>query len=356
MKAIVTGFTLDGARGESRVKFQSLPQGLRYACEQLGWDYRHDFMSVDTNEEMLKEADVMFVCLGPFNGLSSRFVYGALDAIAKAKKYNCGLVFYVTDWQLGLILSSARTMVSGPWRFTKPLLSGRSDFLWAVHNQSYLINIIEAFIERPWPETIVPLHTWWEDPGRDSHLIHKHIPARRLCALDPTTITTDTWQIDEPVWEDKQRQWVSAALGKQASTWIESQDTSWPIELRGGSTFDVRDGKASKRVTEREVIELYRQSWGACSPKTSMYKTGWWRTRYSYAVRSGAVLLADPDEISPMGPHFGYTAKMVESFTDSQLRGLAEAQRAEFESKVEPLESVLDKIRGAATRAIGDLA
>lgn len=311
-------------------------------------------MTIETNTDRLKEADVMFVCLAPFNGLSSRFIYGAVDAIAKAHQNNCALVFYVTDWQINLIMSSARTMLNGNWRWTKSLLSARADFLWAVHHEAQLLKVVEAFVDRPWPETIVPLHTWWDDPGRDSDRIRKHIPTRRLCALDPTAITTDTWDIEPPVWSEKKRQWVSAALSKRAR-WIEDRGITWPSEIRGESTFNIRDGKAAPRVSEREVIDLYRQSWGAVSPPTNMSKTGWWRTRYSYALRSGAILYGLPDEVSPMGDNFGYSVQQIESFSDSELRDLAEAQRAQFESKVEPKEQVLTKLSDCVQRAIGDI-
>ncbi|QEM41597.1 hypothetical protein SEA_FORZA_130 [Gordonia phage Forza] len=354
MKAIISGFSLDGAQGRSRVQFESVSQGLARACDILGWDYIHDIMYVDSNDDRLKEADVMFMNIAPFNGLSSRFIIGALHAISRARANNCALVLFVSDWQTQLLISSAKTMSRDTYRYVKPLMQGRSDFLWGVHNRDTLQVVTDAFVNNPWPETIVPLHTWWENTV-DKDLILKHIPARRHCIFDPTVLTTDTWEVDPPVWEDKKRAWVCAALGDRAA-WIEEQGASWPMEIRGGATFKVRDGEASPRVTEREVVELYRQNWGACAPKTLMYRTGWWRTRYSFALRAGAVLFGDPEEVRPMGPHFGYTASQIESFTDSQLKSLSITQREEFESKVEPLDSVLQKIQDSAKRAIEDIA
>ncbi|QGF20306.1 hypothetical protein SEA_SIXAMA_127 [Gordonia phage Sixama] len=355
MKAIITGFALDGAQGRSRVQFESLSTGLGRACDALGWEHIHDVMRVETNDERLKEADVMFMNIAPFNGLSSRFILGALHAIYRARANNCGIILFVSDWQTHLLMSSARTMSKDIYRYIKPLMQGRTDHLWAVHNQDVLQVVTDAFVNNPWPETIVPLHPWWDQPGRDKDMILSHIPARRHCVFDPTSITTDYWDIEAPVWSEKKRQWVCAALGDRAA-WIEEQGITWPAEIRGGATFKIRDGEASPRVTEREVIELYRESWAACAPKTGMYKTGWWRPRYAYMLRAGAVLFAEPDEVRPIGPHFGYTATQIEGFNNTELQGLAMAQRAEFEAQVEPQESVLQKLQDAAKRAIEDIA
>ena len=354
MRALISGFSLDGANGRSRVQFESLSNGLARSCELLGWDWEHDRMLVDTNPDRLAEADVLFMGIAPFNGIPSRFIFGALDAIAKARQYNCGLVFYVTDWQTNLLLSSARTMAKKPTNYIKPLLSGRTDYEWAKENVDLLERITRAFIDKQWPETIIPMHTWHNDPDRDQR-IQTHIPARRQLVLDPTTVTTDFWSIDEPDWDAKKRQWVCAALGDRAR-WILDQGITWPAEIRGGATFKIRDGQAAPRVKEHEIVELYRQSWAACSPPTNMFKTGWWRTRYSYATRAGAVLYGDPEELRPIGPHFGYSVQQIESFTDAQLKELTIAQRTEYESRIEPRDQVLLKISDAAKRAIEDIS
>lgn len=353
MKAIITGFALDGANGRSKVEFESLSTGLSRACDLLGWEWEHDRMRVETSDDRLEAADVMFMGVAPFNGIPSRFIIGALDAIDKARKHKCAIVLFVSDWQTHLLRSSAKTMLKKPDNYVKPLLAGRTDYEWGKDNLDMLERVTRAFVERPWPETIVPMHSWHSEASRDPR-IQKHITARRLSILDPTTITTDFWDIDEPDWSTKKRQWVCAALGDRAS-WIEDQGITWPAEIRGGATFKIRNGEKSPRVKERDIIELYRESWAACAPRTQMRKTGWWRPRYSYMTRAGAVLFADPEEVSVIGPHFGYSAQQIESFTDSQLRELTVAQRAEYEARVEPRDSVLQKIHDAAKRAIEDV-
>lgn len=394
MKAIVTGFTASMTTGRSAVGFETLGHGIVRAVNDAGHDCVMQPMRVDTNDAVLAEADVMFFGLAPFNALGSRYLYGAIDALMKARANGVGVVCYVSDWQTNLVTTSARAMVKKPEAFVKPLMQHRTDYEWAVANLDYMMVAVNAFLENKWPITLVPTHPWY-DPN--SKLV-KHLNSSELVFLDPTTITTHTW--DPPAQkapEDRSREWVLAALGDY-SGWMQQQEFEWPVRYFGGKTFgakkemvipitpdvpaegvtdevtdeitdvtdDVTDeatdtpkkpgpqgegmaGGRNKRIKEVEVNANYAEVWGGLSPKYMLSGSGWWRTRYDFILQAGGILYGPPEELFPMGDAFRYPLTQIESMTTEQLAGLQQFQRDSFvyESK----ESVTEKILDAARKA-----
>ncbi|QDK02662.1 hypothetical protein PP304_gp114 [Gordonia phage Phendrix] len=356
MKAIVTGFSADAARGNSRVGYESLPLGLVRAGRKMGWEVSHQPMMVATNDDDLDAADLMFVGLGPFNAVGSRYFIGALDAVAKARQHNCALLFYVTDWQTHLLKTSIATVIKYPHNITKQFLFNRTDFTWGAHHIDYLRDILVNFRDRPWPETLVPMQTWHTDPSRDGTKISSHVPARRICTLDPTSVTTATWDIPEPDWSIKERKYTVAALGDY-SKYISELGMGWEVNDFGSKATHGKDSERTTvtRPTEKQINELYRTSWAGVCTRTPMYNTGWWRTRYDFISRAGAITIGDPAELSIIGDAYGLSCADLEAMTDNQLLDTAHAQRAQYEARIEPEASVLQKLEEAYLRAKADI-
>ena len=358
MKAIVTGFTADMARGSSRVGFESLSLGLTRICKDLHWDVSHQPMMVDTNDADLKEADILFMGIAPFNAVGSRYLFGAMDAIAKARANDCALVFYVTDWQTHLLNSSIKTMLKKPHNLAKFFMRARTDFTWGAHNIEYLNMILETFKVNPWPETIVPVHTWFQADYSGKKLV-EHLPARRLSFIDPTQYTTRTWPVAEIDQEHRTREWTMAALGDY-SDWITNQQLEWPVRYFGGKTHIVDpadpDAKVvNQRITEAEVNANYRQTWGGLSPKHSLSGTAWWRTRYDFILSNGGILHGDSSELWPIGSAFQHNVHEIERLNDSQLVDLQRSQREQFEVQIMPKEQIKDEILCVVQRAFHDI-
>lgn len=357
MKVILTGYTTDTANGRSQVGFESMSLGLERMCKALSHEVRMKPMYVETNEEDLTWADVMVVGLGPINAVGSRFCLGALDAIAKARRHNCGLVFYVTDWQTHLLGSAHRSILKNTFNLTKWHLRNRTDFLWGVHNNDYLISIIDSFERRPWPVTLVPVHTWFDPSTERGAKLVSHLPSRELVYMDPTAFTTGTWEVPCLSPEDKSREYTLAALGDY-SKWMNKQGFTWPVRYFGGRTH-VHDGEGgvtrNERVKEKEVNDNYAQTWVGISPKHSLSGSGWWRTRYDFTLRAGSLLYGESMETYPMGDAFRLTVEEIESASTAQLAEWSKAQREQFQAKIEPAESVLTSLESALIRGRTDL-
>lgn len=395
MKAICTGFTASMTTGRSAVGFETLGHGIVRAINDAGHDCVMQPMRVETNDRDLAEADVMFFGLAPFNALGSRYLYGAIDALMKARANGVGVVCYVSDWQTNLITTSARAMVKKPEAFVKPLMQHRTDFEWARENLDYMMVAVNAFLEKKWPITLVPTHPWY-DPN--SKLV-KHLNSSELVFLDPTVVTTRTWDPPEQKSpEDRSREWVLAALGDY-SGWMQQQEFSWPVRYFGGKTFgakkevvvpDVPDaqtdddllaamtgameqpideeapkkpgpqgegmaGGRNKRIKEAEVNANYAETWGGLSPKYMLSGSGWWRTRYDFILQAGGILYGPPEELFPMGDVFRQPLQTIESMTTEQLHALQMEQRASFyfETKEEVTEKIMDAARKAWVIANG---
>lgn len=258
--AIVSGFTSEQAQGNSRVGYPALPPGIKLILEDLGYDARVQPMRVDTVDSDLAEADLLVIGTSPIIAVGSRYLYGALDAIGKARDYDVPMLWYVSDWQVRLLTSSVRTILNGPHRLTKEFMRHRTDFLWANHHEDELLRVIQAMNDRPWPITLVPSHPW----RNDMPLISKYIPSRELVYFDPTAYTSGIWAPHDvqTAPDARAREWVLAALGDY-SGWVDEQQFSWPVRYFGGKTGLVNnssDKTTSPRIKEPEVHRHYSLS------------------------------------------------------------------------------------------------
>lgn len=97
MKAIISGFTSEQAQGNVKVGYPALSPGIKVICEHLGYDTEIKVMRADTVDDDLKEADLLVMGISPMIAIGSRYLYGALDAIGKAKKYNVPMLWFISD-------------------------------------------------------------------------------------------------------------------------------------------------------------------------------------------------------------------------------------------------------------------
>ena len=355
MKVIVTGLTSDTAKGSNRVGYEPFSVGIVRMCRELNWEVEHRPMMIDTNDQSLKDADLMIMGMAPVNAVGARFLIGALDALSKAKQNNCAVLFFVTDWQTHLLKSAVKTMAKRPWNVTKYFMKNRTDFLWGVHHVDETASMLKALEAYKWPGCLIPGHPWRGDTFQK---IVNDIPSKRHYVLDPTEFTARYRSAPAALLPDeKKREHVLAALGDY-SDWTEQQGFTWPIRYFGGKTFAKANGEhedeqfKSIRVPETVVQENYAECWSGLSP-LHVGVAGWWRTRYDYILRSGAVVYGSPKEIWPMGPSFQHTVREIENMTNTQLFDL---NRAQFnDMQVESKESVLNTLITATHDAFDDI-
>ena len=182
--------------------------------------------------------------------------------------------------------------------------------------------------------------------------------------MDPTAFTTRAWTVDRIAPEDKKREAVLAALGDY-SKWMDEQNFTWPVRYFGGKTMDVRGpaidsdtgepAKKNPRIKEAEVNKHYAETWIGITPKHSLSGSGWWRTRYDFILRSGSILYGEDSEIGVIGDAFRQPLSVIENMNTEQLHALAEAQREQFNARVEPHDSLLSKLEYALAKGRTDL-
>lgn len=359
MKIIVTGVTTEMTKGSSRVGFAPFSGALIEVCTALGHEVRMQRMEVANNPADLEWADVMICGISPFNSIGSRFMFGMLDAIGQAKKYDCGLLFCVSDWQTHLIHSSVRSILKNPRNLTKWFMRNRTDYTWGVHNQDYLERIIRAFQDRPWPATIAPIMGWFDPENPNAARLLDTIPARKHIMFDPTPFTTALWEIPRKPPEEKSREYVLSALGDY-SQWLDEQNVTWPVRAFGSKTLVLNENGEKELVTnpqikEWEVNEQYAETWIGLSPKHRLSGTAWWRSRYHNILRAGAVLYGDPEETTLIGDAFGQSIEELEAMSTEELAALNELQMKQFNEKVKTREEGMATIQDALDYARAEL-
>lgn len=345
MKALVTGFTASMTTGRSNVGFESLSDMLVRGLNTEGHTAVRQPMRVPTNSADLDGIDVLFMGVAPFNALGSRYIYGALDAVMLAGERGIPMVFYISDWQTHLLKTSVKSMLKVPDRFIKPLMKHRTDYEWAVENVDRMVVAMDAFMNRPWPRTLVPTHPW----RVLDHQLVKDIPTREVIHIDPTVFTTQTWEIKKYASdEERQREWVLATLGDYTQ-WRDGQGFQWPVRTFGGATFAGGEKGVKirvKRKKEWEINENYAEVWGGLVPPYRLSGSGWWRTRYDFILRHGGIVFGDPKEMTPMGEAFTYPLHQLEAMSAGELDQVRAWQNSTFH--FEPAEQVVDTLVKAA--------
>jgi hypothetical protein len=128
----------------------------------------------------------------------------------------------------------------------------------------------------------------------------------------------------------KQRRWILASLPDQ-SGWVRKLPTTWPVEIYG------HKNSGRPRMEEIEIVRRYASSWGVLSPKYKHAGSGWWRSRFKYAVDAGAIMLADPVEVDGLGAPYSTAMgalRTIEEFDEKKLRTVAELQADCFLSRM----------------------
>ena len=355
MKALISGFTSEQAVGNVKIGYPALSPGIKVICENLGYDTEIKVLRTETLDDDLRDADLLVMGISPMIAIGSRYLYGALDAIGKARQYGVPMLWFISDWQVSLLTSSVRTILNGPHRLTKLFMQHRTDFLWAQHHTEQLLRVVQAMNDNPWPAVMIPSHPW----RNDMPLVSKNIPSRRLHYFDPTAVTSGLWPaVDNLATRDvRSREWVLAALGDY-STWMDAQNLTWPVRYFGGKTRteETEDGKKgfTKRVKEGEVHLNYAETWGGLAPAHALASCGWWRSRYDFILKNGGILYGDPGEMALMGGPFINTPQEIESLNNVQLSELAYAQRVAHQ--IEPLDQLKQTWFEAIKLAQEDLA
>jgi len=340
VRVCFSGFTAQHIGNGTKLGYGPVIDLFAAALRDAGVEVEHRRM---TPGEDLTQFDCLIMGQTPVNAMTGTYIYGALDAIARARSCSVGLVFMIDDWAVKLLGSGVRTYAKKPERLVKELFEDRPNWQWANENLAHLEQVLYAMRDRPWPPLLVPKFEW----GDPSKLVEP-LNSKKFVYVDPSAYATEYPTVIPPD-NEKYGAWVLGILSDQRK-WTDSLGLGWPVSYIGG-----KRSKAEKSMKEVDLVQRYAQCWGVLSPPYDHAGSGWWRNRFVYAARTNTILLGDEAEVSPIGDTYRIKASEVEGLTVPQLRDLANAQREQLESWQWPKEKVqqviLDTVREAVEEA-----
>lgn len=330
MRVLLTGTSRVQANAKRLSNYRTNINYLHDMLVMLG--HTVDWRPVAPGEEGLQDRyDIALVGLQAVNGVAGKaHPYGALWAASQLPH-----ITVFGDWQ---VRPSIYSLKNPKHLWTDAMLSPGAK---RTRERALLFHdTIDAQRQRWWDNldaVIAPLFPWG-DHGKFKR-IH---PMTRLYPLDPTNFAQVLTTPGDD--QEKRRAWVCAALADQ-SNWTRKINPSWPLVRQHGQ----RNVRGWGRISEDEVVNgLYRTHWGVLAPRQgSMAGTGWWRSRYVYAVQARSIMWADPREVIGLGGPYLHTMQAIEASTDAALRQLADHQRDHLLDKSHGQAVVLDILESA---------
>lgn len=327
MRVLATGFSPPQCGRPTQTGYEHVSDLWVKGLRAGGAEVEH--RRVEPNEP-LDGFDVALIGLVPPNSIAARYLYTALDVIARARDAGCGLIFYVDDWRYYAIKTGLKVMVKNPRR--RLIETSMFDNFWCrdwaiTDGWESMCWMLQCLNDLQWPTTLVPAFNW----GDHSKL--PPLPAREMAVIDPSAFARD-YEIPIVNDDSRRRAWVMGTFSDQRH-WIEAQGFTWEHDYIG-----TRRSKADGKMKEPELVASYGSSWGVLGAPYGHAGSGWWRNRFVYAAKAGAVMLADPAEVAGLGPTYYKPASEIEMMSTGELHEFATHQADLITYHEEPAESV----------------
>ena len=316
MRVLTTGCTHQQCGKDTRQGYQSVMSMHVQAMRDLGHEVTQ--RPVTVGDEDALNYDVIIIGQVPWLSIAAHYLYPIIDLVDRADKAGVRMIFSIDDWQFPYMMSKLLTVARVPSRLVREtVFHNRPGFEWmrSLEGMAAADRVLDRLLTRPWPDTMYPAFGWGH-----KRLLTGYLPAQRHYLLDPTSYTT-VYDVPRVPNTDRKRQWVLGALSDQTA-WLESLKPGWDV-LQAG-----RPRHGSPNLQESELVAEYAASWGVLSP---VYKkiagSGWWRNRFVYSAMTGAILYADPEEVSQLGDSFTQPLEKLEAGSDAWLAEVAVAQQ-----------------------------
>lgn len=338
MRILMTGLSPLHCNRGNRLQYSSVPSLYADCLRWAGHEVDHREWTVG---EDLSKYDVALLAHIPWNSINARHVYTICDVIARARESDVGMVFMVDDWQFRGIHQSVKSLNKDSNRlFTS--VKGRTNREWAEFGpgRPMVDAVLNAMATRPWPTTLVPAFEW----GDHALLKPEGIPTREVKYMDPTVF--QHYAADRAPAEERKRSWVLGTLSDQRA-WVEKLDLIWDVDYYG-----TKPSKAEQQLKEAELVQVIAKSWGNLCPRYPHAGGGWWRCRYVYSAVARSIMLADPQEVAPLGEPYLIPADKIEAMTNDQLTELAEAQATALREHTWSAERLATELESVLTAAL----
>jgi hypothetical protein len=285
-----------------------LPVALRAAGHEV------DQRSVTPGEPLDGYDAILLGIHGPGSiGARNGYRYAALDVIARAEREGCKPGLFLDDWDLKRIDKDLRYLLGKRERLNSGMERERG-YDWAEAHLDHLLGAVEMLRDEPWPTTLLPKFTW----GDCQLLVDavNGLTTANTVFLDPSALVPAS---TAPILHHRDRleAWIVASVVDKGKRWADRASTRWPLRIR------------QTKVPESDVVAAYGVTAGALVWPNNHPGSGWWRNRYVFASRMGAVICASPQDV---GDDFGLVPSEVEAMTPDQRQELAHRQRVALES------------------------
>lgn len=315
MRILITGCTSSQVGGNPRYRYAT--QAPIYERVLSGLGHEVDRRPVEPGEN-LDGYHRVIVFVAPGIDVWSIYQLGAwyaLDARPDA-------FLAYEDWQVAKIAGAARTQRDRPRYLWGSSVAQQRRFFDVArkHHQEAIERTVELLAlagEVPW-RLIVSVHGYG-----NAKLLEPILPqARRVYALDPTSALHAQGIKKSSL---RERAWVLAALGSR-ERWVKAQRLTWKI---------IKFGHGGLRVAnEMEIVREYARCWGVLAPEypDPISAAGWWRPRFYYAARAGAVVLCGENDAarSWLSSPYNVGGKGIEGLSAKQRAAVADEQAEWF--------------------------
>jgi hypothetical protein len=344
MKILVTGITKQQCGGGTALGYEPVSDLYVKALRKAGAEVEHRQWQLGEDPT---EYDALMIGQVPFFSIASNSLYHALDAIASAEEQGVPWLTYLDDWRFTQLFSNLATHLRHPHQLTKPFFKSRVSYDWACQPEvtERLMRVTQRLAESAWPITIVPAFTWGD------HSIF----SKRL-TMSPEVICADVspfatrYEIPYRDINFRKKAWVLGTVSNQLA-WLESLELKWPLDHIGTKT-----SRAPVKMPEPELVARYGENWGVLSPPyKAILGSGWWRNRFVYAARAGAILYCDPGEAADLGDAYSLLSiHEIEQLTSQELNEISiEQSKAFFERQADASETA-ELLHDAVAKTIAE--
>ncbi len=293
MRILATGFTSAHTGRQQALNIQGLAPILQ---NHLKGDC--DFTcSVLTPEvyDQLNSYDLVLTGIADISSIFACYSIHTMVVLNECRRRGIPVLAYVDDWQFYKYVKSFQRFGGGIYldRIMRVMLPIKGSL--DVSTNEFIPKIRETigWLGRgDWPLTLICLFPWGSVEHASSMM---GLSADRLVHVDPSS-KLQKFDIPQAPDIERERKWILASLFDH-SAWTKKLGLQWDVDVYGHRRSH------APRLAETELAKVYGYTWGVLSPYYKPAAVGWWRNRYVYATRAGAILGVDHELMPP-----GFTA------------------------------------------------
>lgn len=298
-------------------------------------------------EEGIEKYDiVMLGCSDPnsYTGMVHR--YGAYWALLKARR----LMIWFDDWRIKGQFHAWVQQPEALWQ-TRMLHNDRlPEHEQAIVYKNAINSAVMSMRDEHRPAVMAQLFNW----GNDQQFMKEVPEAKWLARFDISGLVPKVLRQPPRPLAQRTKGWVAASL-TQVDDWTDKLQLTWPLIKQAKPKGRAFGGW--KKIREVELVNtLYADHTGILCKPYSHAGSGWWRSRFNYAVETRSVLLGDMKEVSAIGESFRLTPSLVESMNDADLQDLANRQAAEFLGWQDSPERAIERLNLSLLRIMDEPA